>query len=85
MESKERELIRFGENVYLSQDGYEKLCELNGKRFVDFVINDLDTYCSKTKKKYKDYFSTLRYWINKAIESDEVTVRFLEKYPLESI
>lgn len=85
MKSKEKNLIKFGENVYLSKEQYDKLCDQNGKRFVDFIINDLDVYCKKTGKKYNNYFLALTVFLKRAIESDEVTVRFLEKYPMESI
>ena len=56
--------LSFGKHVKLLESEYLKLCEVNTKVRIDFLIEKMNNYLSASgRKPYKDYAAALRNWI----------------------
>ena len=51
------------EFVYLTEDEYVKLCDIEGKSYADRFINKLNDYIGSKGKKYKSHYYTIRNWM----------------------
>lgn len=73
---KQEELIKYEDNVYLSNKDYNNLISIYNKNTIDNIIIELDNYLTNNpKKKYKDHYKVLRVWLN----------RDTKKYPKKQI
>lgn len=69
---------KYLENVFLTDNEYEKLVEKYGKWTIERKIEDLNNYIGSKWKKYKSHYFTILEWLRKD------KVKPLEKKPVET-
>jgi phage replication O-like protein O len=67
---EKKEYIEIGSHVRLLQKEYDDLCLTHTKQTIDSMIIEVNDYCARVGKSYKDYAAAIRTFIRKSNPSE---------------
>ena len=62
---RDRDTAAYGSHVTLTPQEYKNLVSDYGRSTTEEYISRVNKFCSRSGKKYKDYFSTIQEWMRK--------------------
>lgn len=72
----EVEKISFKDQVFLSQEEYEKLIHFHGEIDTEWMLEKLNNYKKANNKKYVSDYAAIQYWVKEALEKSKCSSGF---------